>query len=148
MLDMPYFMENEKCRLDFKEMFIEKIAPFKDSLKNYNLIITGGIGAGKSTIANLLCRFYDVGEGSVLIDDVDIKDYNLQYLRKNIGITMQEAFLFSDTVEGNICFGNMFLRIFFPQKSLVQETLDTFLWGFLEWFLLNLNIMHTRVRRQ
>ena len=69
--------------------------------------ILGPTGAGKSTIANLLCRFYDVGEGSVLIDDVDIKDYNLQYLRKNIGITMQEAFLFSDTVEGNICFGNI-----------------------------------------
>ena len=69
--------------------------------------ILGPTGAGKSTLANLLCRFYDVSEGSVLIDDKDIRDYNLQYLRKNIGITMQEAFLFSDTVEGNICFGNV-----------------------------------------
>ena len=69
--------------------------------------ILGPTGAGKSTIANLLCRYYDVTGGEVLIDGVNVKDYDLQYLRKNVGITMQEAFLFSDTVEGNIAFGNI-----------------------------------------
>lgn len=68
--------------------------------------ILGPTGAGKSTIVNLLCRYYDVTEGEILIDGINIKDYDLQYLRKNVGITMQEAFLFSDTVEGNIAFGN------------------------------------------
>ena len=68
--------------------------------------ILGPTGAGKSTIANLLCRYYDVTGGEVLIDGINVKDYDLQYLRKNVGITMQEAFLFSDTVEGNIAFGN------------------------------------------
>ena len=53
-----------------------------------------------------MCRYYDATEGSVLIDDVDVRDYNLQNLRQNVGITMQEVFLFSDTVEGNIAFGN------------------------------------------
>jgi len=68
--------------------------------------ILGPTGSGKSTIANLLCRYYDVSSGQVLVDGKDVKDYNLQELRKNVGITMQEAFLFSDTVEGNIAFGN------------------------------------------
>lgn len=68
--------------------------------------ILGPTGSGKSTIANLMCRYYDVTEGSVLIDGKDVRDYVPENLRKNIGITMQEAFLFSDTVEGNIAFGN------------------------------------------
>lgn len=68
--------------------------------------ILGQTGSGKSTIANLMCRYYDVNEGQILLDGKDIRDYNLQDLRRNIGITMQEAFLFSDTVEGNIAFAD------------------------------------------
>lgn len=68
--------------------------------------ILGPTGSGKSTIANLMCRYYDVTDGAVLIDGKDVRDYVPEVLRKNIGITMQEAFLFSDTVEGNIAFGN------------------------------------------
>lgn len=68
--------------------------------------ILGPTGSGKSTLANLLCRYYDATEGEILIDGINVKNYDLQYLRRNVGITMQEAFLFSDTVEGNIAFGN------------------------------------------
>ena len=68
--------------------------------------ILGPTGSGKSTIANLMCRYYDVTQGAVLIDGKDVRDYVPEVLRRNIGITMQEAFLFSDTVEGNIAFGN------------------------------------------
>ena len=60
--------------------------------------ILGPTGSGKTTLANLLCRYYDVTDGSILIDDLDIRSYDLNYLRKNVGITMQETFLFSDTV--------------------------------------------------
>ena len=66
--------------------------------------ILGPTGSGKSTIANLMCRYYDADSGQVLIDGKDVREYNLQDLRRNVGITMQEAFLFSDTVEGNIAF--------------------------------------------
>lgn len=66
--------------------------------------ILGPTGSGKSTIANLMCRYYDADSGEVLIDGKNVKDYNLQELRRNVGITMQEAFLFSDTIEGNIAF--------------------------------------------
>ena len=81
-----------------------------DRIVNLNkglILVTGPTGSGKSTIANLLCRYYDVTGGEVLIDGINVKEYDLQYLRKNVGITMQEAFLFSDTVEGNIAFGNV-----------------------------------------
>lgn len=68
--------------------------------------ILGPTGSGKTTLANLMCRYYDASSGQVLLDGKDIRDYDLQFLRKNVGITMQEVFLFSDTVEGNIAFGN------------------------------------------
>lgn len=67
--------------------------------------ILGPTGAGKSTIAKLMCRYYDVTEGEILLDGEDIRKYDLQTLRRNVGITMQDVFLFSDTVEGNIAFG-------------------------------------------
>ncbi len=71
---------------------------------NTTVGILGPTGSGKSTIANLMCRYYDADSGEILIDGKNVKDYNLQELRRNVGITMQEAFLFSDTVEGNIAF--------------------------------------------
>lgn len=67
--------------------------------------IIGSTGAGKSTIMNLLCRFYDVTEGEVLVDGTNVKDMDLYALRDNIGMAMQDVFLFSDTIEGNIAYG-------------------------------------------
>ena len=67
--------------------------------------ILGPTGSGKSTIMNLLCRFYDATEGEVLVDGVNVKDMDLYDLRDNIGMAMQDVFLFSDTIEGNIAYG-------------------------------------------
>ena len=67
--------------------------------------ILGPTGSGKSTIMNLLCRFYDVTDGEVLVDGVNVKDMDLYDLRDNIGMAMQDVFLFSDTIEGNIAYG-------------------------------------------
>lgn len=83
-------------------------------LKDINLDIrpgetvamVGATGAGKSSIINLLNRFYDINRGSILIDGVDIKDYDLNALRKNIGVVLQDVFLFSDTIRNNITLGN------------------------------------------
>ena len=66
--------------------------------------ILGSTGSGKSTIMNLLCRFYDVTDGEVLVDGINVKDLDLYNLRANIGMAMQDVFLFSDTVEGNIAY--------------------------------------------
>ena len=68
--------------------------------------IIGATGSGKSSLVNLICRFYDVNQGRVLVDDIDVRNLNLQTLRGNIGIAMQDVFLFSDTIEGNISYGN------------------------------------------
>lgn len=67
--------------------------------------IIGATGSGKSTLMNLLCRFYDVTDGEVKIDGVNLKDMDLFSLRDNIGMAMQDVFLFSDTIEGNIAYG-------------------------------------------
>lgn len=67
--------------------------------------IIGSTGSGKSTIMNLLCRFYDATAGSVLVDGVNVRDLDLYHLRDNIGMAMQDVFLFSDTIEGNIAYG-------------------------------------------
>lgn len=67
--------------------------------------IIGSTGAGKSTLMNLLCRFYDTTAGQVLVDGRDVRDLDLYNLRDNIGMAMQDVFLFSDTVEGNIAYG-------------------------------------------
>ena len=66
--------------------------------------IIGATGSGKSTLMNLLCRFYDVTSGDVIIDGVNVKDMDLYSLRDNIGMAMQDVFLFSDTIEGNIAY--------------------------------------------
>lgn len=67
--------------------------------------IIGSTGAGKSTLMNLLCRFYDATSGQVLVDGQDVRDMDLYNLRDNIGMAMQDVFLFSDTIEGNIAYG-------------------------------------------
>lgn len=74
--------------------------------KGQTIGIIGATGAGKSTIMNLICRFYDATDGQVLVDDEDVKNMDLYVLRDNIGIAMQDIFLFSDTIEGNIAYGN------------------------------------------
>lgn len=104
-----YFSDNITFEnVDFK---------YKDSeeriLKNINLTVkkgetvafVGNSGGGKSTLVNLIPRFFDVSSGVIKIDGVDIKDYDVKSLRKNIGIVPQETFLFSGTILQNIKYG-------------------------------------------
>ena len=83
-------------------------------LKNINIVINpgekicfiGSSGSGKSTIGQLIERFYDIDEGEILIDGINITQYNLISLRKNISYVSQEPVLFNDTVFNNIKYGN------------------------------------------
>ncbi|HRE68100.1 MAG TPA: ABC transporter ATP-binding protein [Cyclobacteriaceae bacterium] len=70
------------------------------------IALVGATGAGKSSIINLLNRFYEINRGEIKIDGVDIKEYELAALRKNIGVVLQDVFLFSDTIRNNITLGN------------------------------------------
>ncbi len=68
--------------------------------------LCGPSGAGKSTFVNLICRFYDVTDGQILIDGVDIRDYDVRWLRRQIGVVLQEPYLFHGTISDNIRYGN------------------------------------------
>jgi ATP-binding cassette subfamily B protein len=66
------------------------------------LALVGATGAGKSSTINILNRFYEISKGAVKIDGIDIKDYELNYLRAQIATVLQDVFLFSDTIQNNI----------------------------------------------
>jgi subfamily B ATP-binding cassette protein MsbA len=73
--------------------------------KGTTLALVGSSGAGKSTMADLLPRFYEPISGSILLDDVDLRDYNVQSVRRSMGIVSQDTFLFNDSVRYNIAYG-------------------------------------------
>lgn len=75
--------------------------------KGQTVALVGASGGGKSTVANLIPRFYDVTGGQILIDGVDIRDYTLHSLRDNIGLVTQDIVLFNDTIEQNIRLGKL-----------------------------------------
>ena len=70
-----------------------------------SLAIVGATGSGKTTIVNLLTRFYEITQGSITIDGVDIRDYSRDSLRRNFGIVLQDTYLFSGTIKENIMYG-------------------------------------------
>jgi len=99
-----------------------------NALKDFNLkiapgesvAILGTTGSGKSTLANLLLRMYDSTNGSIKIDDRDIKDFNIQHLRSQMGYVPQDVFLFSDSIANNVKFGSPELS----EDAVVQATKD------------------------
>ncbi|MES2520630.1 MAG: ABC transporter ATP-binding protein [Bacteroidota bacterium] len=70
------------------------------------IALVGATGAGKSSTVNLLSRFYDINKGNIFIDNIDLQEYELDSLRKQIGVVLQDVFLFSDTIEYNITLGD------------------------------------------
>lgn len=75
------------------------------------LAIMGPTGAGKTTVIQLISRFYDVSAGEILVDGMDVRRWKLDQLRRGIGTATQDVFLFSDTVEGNVAFGDQDLTL-------------------------------------
>jgi len=73
--------------------------------RNEKIAIVGSTGAGKSTLINLLCRFYDPQEGKITIDGIDVRNVSLRSLRSQMGIVLQDSFLFEDTIMENIRYG-------------------------------------------
>ena len=124
--DAPDCVKFEEFRTDIT--FENVDFRYKDNdekiLKNINLIakkgetvaLVGNSGGGKSTLVNLIPRFFDVDAGMITIDGINVKDYKIKSLRKKIGIVPQETFLFGGTVLENIKYGN--------QKASVEEVIE------------------------
>jgi len=102
-----------KGEVDFKEVwfayndenYVLKDISFKVN-QGETVAFVGATGAGKSSIINLLSRFYEINKGEIWIDGIDIKKYDLKHLREQIGVVLQDVFLFSDTIENNITLGD------------------------------------------
>ena len=124
--DAPECVKFEEFRSDIT--FENVDFRYKDNdekiLKNINLVakkgetvaLVGNSGGGKSTLVNLIPRFFDVDAGMITIDGINVKDYKIKSLRKKIGIVPQETFLFGGTVLENIKYGN--------QKASVEEVIE------------------------
>ncbi len=106
-------LEDVEGSIEFKDLIFSYEANIEPVIKNFNLKIeakknfalVGHTGAGKTTITNLLCRFYNFTEGKILLDGHDIRDLNLKSYRNWISIIPQDSFLFSGTIRENLLFG-------------------------------------------
>jgi ATP-binding cassette subfamily B protein len=110
--EKPLKSERARGRIEFQNVWFA----YKDEdwiLKDVSFTVepgqstalVGHTGSGKTTITNLLMRFYDIQRGRILLDGVDLRDWDLKALRENFAVVLQEVFLFSGTVEGNIRLG-------------------------------------------
>lgn len=100
--------------VEFKDVefsYVEGVPVIKkmsfEARTGHTIALVGPTGAGKTTIINLLTRFYDIDKGEILIDGMDIRDVKKDDLRRNLGIVLQDTFLFSDTVMENIRYGRL-----------------------------------------
>jgi ABC-type multidrug transport system fused ATPase/permease subunit len=91
------------------------------------IAIVGATGAGKSTIINLLNRFYEVNSGSILVDGIDIKDFKLASLRSQIAVVLQDVFLFADTIANNISLKDPSITIDTIKQAAKQIGVDEFI---------------------
>lgn len=98
-------VEFEDVSFSFGEEQVLKDISFKVK-PGQTVGIIGPTGAGKSTLVNLLSRFYDTTKGEVRLDGLNVKDWDIHKLRNSMAMVMQDIFLFSDTIEGNIAYGN------------------------------------------
>ena len=111
-------LTNEKGTVEFKnvsfkypdgEEYVLKDISFKAN-KGETVAFIGSTGSGKSTLINLIPRFYDVTDGEILVDGVNVKDYTQSFLRNKIGYISQRAVIFNDTVNANIAYRRKWKR--------------------------------------
>lgn len=127
-------LNKKHSKIEFKDVCFEYIENVT-VLKNINLQIekgetiafVGNSGGGKTTIVNLLPRFYDIKSGNILIDGIDIRDYTLESLRENIAVVFQDNFLFSGTIKENILLGNQSATDEQLENAIKMAYLDEFI---------------------
>lgn len=130
----PITMKKEHNQIQFENVYFEYVENVP-VLKNINLSVkrgetialVGNSGGGKSTLVNLIPRFYDIKSGSIKIDGIDIRDYSLNSLRQNIAVVFQDNFLFSGTIRENILLGKENATEEEIQKAVKIAYLDEFI---------------------
>ncbi|MBR4926695.1 MAG: ABC transporter ATP-binding protein [Alphaproteobacteria bacterium] len=142
-LDMPIVVKNKDNAIQLptieKDIVFENVhfayKPDTPVLKNINLHVkkgqkiafVGNSGGGKSTVVNLIPRFYEIGEGSIKIDGQDIRDVTLESLRQNIGVVFQDNFLFTGTIRDNLMLGKFDATDEEIHKALKAACLEDFI---------------------
>ncbi len=142
-LDMPIVVKNKDNAIELpaieKDIVFENVhfayKPDTPVLKNINLHVkkgqkiafVGNSGGGKSTVVNLIPRFYEIGQGAIKIDGHDIRDVTLESLRKNIGVVFQDNFLFSGTIRDNLMLGKFDATEDEIQNALKAACLEDFI---------------------
>ena len=110
----PVYKDCFEGKIEFKNVNFKYKEENEEVLSNFNLVINPGLkvaivgetGVGKSTISKIIPRFYEVNDGEILIDDINIKDYELYNLRRLIGHVQQDVFIFYGSIKENILYGN------------------------------------------
>lgn len=110
----PKYLDNTFGKIEFKDVTFQYETSRSDVLRNFNVTVNPGkkvalvgeTGVGKSTISKLIPRFYDVNQGEVFVDDINVKDYDIYSLRSNIGHVQQDVYIFYGTIKDNILYGN------------------------------------------
>lgn len=128
-------LENAKGNIEFKNVDFSYV-PDKPIIKNVSLKIKSGskvavvgpTGAGKTTLVNLLMRFYDVNSGTISVDGVDINDVTKDSLRTSFAMVLQDTFLFNDTVRNNIAYGKKDAT----EQEIVQAAKDAYAHSFIK----------------
>ncbi len=112
-IDEPIVLDKIKGKVEFKDVSFAYAGEDEKILNKLNLLIepgktvalVGPSGAGKTTLCHLIPRFYDVTEGHIAIDNIDVRDLQIKSLREKIGIVQQDVFLFTGTIKENILYG-------------------------------------------
>jgi len=133
-LNIQHSTFNIQGNIEFKNVrfsYIEneevlKGVSFKVS-KGQTIAVVGATGAGKSTIINLLNRFYQINKGEIILDDININQYDLTNLRQQIAIVLQDVFLFSDTIYNNITLNNSDISLEEVKKAAKQIGIHSFI---------------------
>ncbi len=136
--------ENSKGNIEFKnvsfayheENYVLKNISFQIK-SGETLALVGATGSGKSSISNLLNRFYEYNTGSITLDGKNIREYELSSLRQNIGVVLQDVFLFSDSIANNISLNNPAITLQQIQEAARQVGADSFIENFPEGYHYN-----------